>query len=93
MSVQSLPHKERFIKVMNYLRQSRDEEIQTIMLLTKHRSHFLTWKNYDNFLESDSESIGSDLTGYVNVNDIVTIGYAPKNPIASDIKYHYIDLE
>ena len=86
-------HKEKFIKTMNDLRQSRNEEIQTIMLLTKHRSYFLTWKNYDIFLESDSESIGSDLLGYVDVNDIVTIGYAPRNPIPYELKYHYIDLE
>ena len=77
---------------MNDLRQLRDEEIQTIILLTRYKSSYLTWKHYESFLESNSESIGSDLLGYVNVNDIVTVGYAPKEYEPGDLKYRYIDL-
>ena len=77
---------------MNDLRQLRDKEIQTIILLTRYKSLYLTWKHYEEFINSDSESIGCYLLGYVNVNEIVTIGYAPKEYEPGDLKYRYIDL-
>ena len=100
VSIRSLSHKEKFIKMMNHILQLKFMKSKTITLVTKqNKIHYLKLNHYEDFIHSDSDKmetttyleddlVSERIKSEVNPKDIKQIGYVPK----TEISRRYIDF-